>query len=156
MSLYGPTYHVTPVDLYILFQCNLYISCIMSCGNKIVSNCFKLLFKNCFNCFICTASSYITVSSYMHCIILYHCMILYNLCHTGWGARRWLGSGKVQGLQYGSWNRLVLLHNLIYSCHINFYENSNRMIYPSDISTPPTLAHCCMFLPVDLVKFHIM
>ena len=42
MSLYGPTFHGTPIDLYIIFQCNLYISCIMSCGNKIVSNCFKL------------------------------------------------------------------------------------------------------------------
>ena len=41
MSLYGPTFHVTPVDLCIIFQCNLYISCIMSFGNKIVSNCFK-------------------------------------------------------------------------------------------------------------------
>ena len=40
MSLYGPTFHVTRVDLCIMFQCNLYISCIMSCGNKIVSNCF--------------------------------------------------------------------------------------------------------------------
>ena len=36
MSLYGPTFHVTPVDLCIIFQCNLCISCIMSCGNKIV------------------------------------------------------------------------------------------------------------------------
>ena len=25
MSLYGPTFHVTPVDLCIIFQCNLYI-----------------------------------------------------------------------------------------------------------------------------------
>ena len=33
MSLYGPTFHVSPVDLCIIFQCNLYISCIMSCGN---------------------------------------------------------------------------------------------------------------------------
>ena len=44
MSLYGPTiptFHVTPVDLCIILKCNLYISCIMSCGNKIVSNCFK-------------------------------------------------------------------------------------------------------------------
>ena len=32
MSLYGPTFHVTPVDLCIIFKCNLYISCIMSCG----------------------------------------------------------------------------------------------------------------------------
>ena len=40
MSLYGPTFHVTPVDLCIIFQCNLYKSCIMSCGNKIVSNYF--------------------------------------------------------------------------------------------------------------------
>ena len=40
--LYGPIFHVTPVDLCIIFQCNLYISCIMSCGNKlfqIVSSC---------------------------------------------------------------------------------------------------------------------
>ena len=46
MSLYGPTFRVTPVDLCIIFPCNLYISCIMSCGNKIVSklfHCFKLL-----------------------------------------------------------------------------------------------------------------
>ena len=43
MSLYGPTFHVTPVDLCIILQCNLFISCIMSCGNKFVSNCFKLL-----------------------------------------------------------------------------------------------------------------
>ena len=41
MNLYGPTFHVAPVDLCIRFQCNLYISCIMSCGNKIVPNCFK-------------------------------------------------------------------------------------------------------------------
>ena len=45
MSLYGPTFHVTPVDLCIIFQCNLYISCIISCGNKIVSNCFKLFLR---------------------------------------------------------------------------------------------------------------
>ena len=37
MSLYGPTFHITPVDLCIIFHCNLYISCIMSCGNKIIS-----------------------------------------------------------------------------------------------------------------------
>ena len=43
MSLYGPTFHVTPVDLGIIFQCKLYISCIVSCGNKISSNCFKSL-----------------------------------------------------------------------------------------------------------------
>ena len=47
MSLYGLTFHVTPVNLCITFQCNLYISCIMSCENKIVSK----LFQNCFNCF---------------------------------------------------------------------------------------------------------
>ena len=43
MSLYGPTFHVTPLDLCIIFQCNLYIyiSCIMSGGNKIVSNLFQ-------------------------------------------------------------------------------------------------------------------
>ena len=45
MSLYGPTFHVTPVDLCIIFQCILHISCIMYCGNTIVSNCFKL-FQN--------------------------------------------------------------------------------------------------------------
>ena len=48
MSLYGPTFHVTPVDLRIIlfiFQCNLYISCIMSCGNKIVSNCCFIVSK---------------------------------------------------------------------------------------------------------------
>ena len=44
MSLYGPTFHVTPVDVCIIFQCNLYISCIMSCGNKIVQIvCFRTL-----------------------------------------------------------------------------------------------------------------
>ena len=37
MSLYGSTFHVTPVDLRNIFHCNLYISCIMSCGKKIVS-----------------------------------------------------------------------------------------------------------------------
>ena len=36
MSLYKPTFHVTPVDLRIIFQCNLYMSCLMSCGNEIV------------------------------------------------------------------------------------------------------------------------
>ena len=50
MRLYGPTFHVTAVGLCkvylytlglcIIFQRNLYISCIMSCGNKIISNCF--------------------------------------------------------------------------------------------------------------------
>ena len=43
-QLYGPTFHVTPVDLCILFQCNIYIlyyAIFMSCGNKIVF-CFKL------------------------------------------------------------------------------------------------------------------
>ena len=45
MSLYGPTFHVAPVDLCIIFQCNLYISCIMSCGNKIiVSKLFQIIF----------------------------------------------------------------------------------------------------------------
>ena len=42
MSLYGPTFHVTPVDLCIIFQCNLCVSCIMSCGNKIVSKLFQI------------------------------------------------------------------------------------------------------------------
>ena len=45
MSLYGPTFLVTPVDLCIIFQCNLYISCIMSCGNKIVSKLFQIVSK---------------------------------------------------------------------------------------------------------------
>ena len=34
---YWTTFLVTPVDLCIIFQCNLYVSCMMSCGNKIVS-----------------------------------------------------------------------------------------------------------------------
>ena len=51
MSLYGHTFDVTPVDLCIIFQCNLYISYIMSFGNKIVSNCFKL-FQNCFTLYM--------------------------------------------------------------------------------------------------------
>ena len=47
MSLYMPTFHVTPVDLCIIFQCNLNISCIMSLEIKlfqiqIVSNCFAV------------------------------------------------------------------------------------------------------------------
>ena len=47
MSLYGPTFHVTPVDLCVIFQCNLYnyISSIKSCVNKIVSNCCKIVSK---------------------------------------------------------------------------------------------------------------
>ena len=42
ISLYGLAFHVTPVDLCIIFQYNLYIyiSCIMSCANKIVPNYF--------------------------------------------------------------------------------------------------------------------
>ena len=46
MSLYGPTFYVTPVDLCIIFQCNLYISCIMSFGNKIVSNYHNTQFRS--------------------------------------------------------------------------------------------------------------
>ena len=42
MSLYGHTFHVTIVDLCIIFKCSLYISCIMSCGNKIVSKLFRI------------------------------------------------------------------------------------------------------------------
>ena len=34
LGLYGPTFHVTPIDLCIIFQCNLY-PCIMSRGNKL-------------------------------------------------------------------------------------------------------------------------
>ena len=45
MSLYGPTFHVTPVDLFIIYHCNLYISSIMSCGNKIVSKLFQIVSK---------------------------------------------------------------------------------------------------------------
>ena len=37
MSLYEPTFHVTPV-IYVLYSNETYISCIMSCGNEIVSN----------------------------------------------------------------------------------------------------------------------
>ena len=44
MSLYGPTFHVTPVDLCINFQRNLYIylvSCLVEIKLfQIVSNCF--------------------------------------------------------------------------------------------------------------------
>ena len=51
---FGPTFHVTPVDLCIIFQCNLYISCIMSCGNKIVSNCLK-------NCFVSNVTGVVSI-----------------------------------------------------------------------------------------------
>ena len=69
MCLYGPTFHVTPVDLSIIFQCNIYpVSCLVeikllqlfqkncfNCFKKIVSIVSKKLFqlfqKNCFNCF---------------------------------------------------------------------------------------------------------
>ena len=65
MSLYGFTFHVTIVYLCIIFQCNLYISCIMSCGNKIVSkNCFKIVlncFKNCFKCNCSTNLAYFSI-----------------------------------------------------------------------------------------------
>ena len=54
MNLNGPTFHVTPVDLCIIFQCNLYISCIMSCGNKIGSNCFKIVS----NCYVLSVADY--------------------------------------------------------------------------------------------------
>ena len=37
MSLFGPIFHASPVDLGIIFQYKIYISCIMSCGNKLVS-----------------------------------------------------------------------------------------------------------------------
>ena len=37
-SLYVPTFYVTPVDFFIILECNLYISCVMSCGNKIAFN----------------------------------------------------------------------------------------------------------------------
>ena len=54
MSLYGPRFHVTPVDLGVIFQCNLYIypvSCLVEIKLfQIVSNCFKLL-QNCFKLF---------------------------------------------------------------------------------------------------------
>ena len=45
MSLYGPTFHVTPVDLCIIFQCNLYKLYPVSCLVEIK------LFQNCLNCF---------------------------------------------------------------------------------------------------------
>ena len=45
MSLYGPTFHITPVDLGIIFQCTLYVSCIMSsCLVKI--NSFQMVSIN--------------------------------------------------------------------------------------------------------------
>ena len=47
MSLYGPTFHVTPVDLCIIFQCNIYInavSCLVDIKSfQIVSNSFKIV-----------------------------------------------------------------------------------------------------------------
>ena len=42
MNFYVPTFHVTPADFCIIFQCNLYISCAMSCFNKTVSNCSNI------------------------------------------------------------------------------------------------------------------
>ena len=45
MSLYGPTFHVTPIDLCIIFQCNIYILYRVLCKY----NCFKIV-SNCFNC----------------------------------------------------------------------------------------------------------
>ena len=47
LSLYRPTFHVTPVDFCIIFQCNLYLSCTMSRENKIVSKLFQIV-SNCF------------------------------------------------------------------------------------------------------------
>ena len=42
MSLYGPTFHVTPVDLCIIFQCNLHIYPVSSLVEiKLFQNCFK-------------------------------------------------------------------------------------------------------------------
>ena len=101
VSLYGSTFHVTPVDLRIIFQCNLYISCIMSCGNKIASNCFKLfqivsncsklfqIVSNCFklfqivpNCFklfqiVPNCSKLFQIVS--NCFKLFHNYLLYDL-----------------------------------------------------------------------------
>ena len=42
MSLYCPTLLATPVDLCIVFQCKLNISCIMSCGNKLIVTCISV------------------------------------------------------------------------------------------------------------------
>ena len=43
MSLYGPTFHVTP-SINVLFSNVTYImSCIMSCGYKIVSKLFQIV-----------------------------------------------------------------------------------------------------------------
>ena len=42
MSLDGPTFHVTPVDLGIIFQCKLYVTCIMSCEKKTKSELFQI------------------------------------------------------------------------------------------------------------------
>ena len=36
MGLYGPTFHATPIDLGIIFQCKIYISCVMSCENELL------------------------------------------------------------------------------------------------------------------------
>ena len=36
-SLYGPTFHATPIDSRIVFQYKLYMSCVMFFGNKLQS-----------------------------------------------------------------------------------------------------------------------
>ena len=41
MSLYGPHFMLL-LSIYVLYSNVTYISSIMSCGNKILSNCFKL------------------------------------------------------------------------------------------------------------------
>ena len=42
MSLYGTTLLATPIYLCIVFQCRLNISCIMSCGNKLILTCISV------------------------------------------------------------------------------------------------------------------
>ena len=37
MSSYGPTFHVTPVDLCIIFECYLYISCIIDLRSAFIT-----------------------------------------------------------------------------------------------------------------------
>ena len=43
MSLYESTFHFIPVDLSIILECKLYISCIMSWGDKIVSELLQIV-----------------------------------------------------------------------------------------------------------------
>ena len=75
MSLYPPTFHVTPIDLGIIFLCKLYIyiSCVRSSGNKIISNCFNV------------ARS---IPAEAALIYIMHEEALRGYCELGWGVRR--------------------------------------------------------------------